>query len=87
MLGGNLKEAGCSCSAEELVHAVSSLCLPELNMLLLRLLGDDHSTGYTITVVRARSTAEAGYNGNDDGEEVNTSNGNACNSSAAPTTV
>ena len=56
-------------------------------MLLLRLLGDDHSTGYTITVVRARSTAEAGYNGNDDGEGDNTSNGNACNSSAAPTTV
>ena len=48
--------------------------------------GDDHSTGCMIEVVRATSTAAAGHDGNDDGEEDNCADG-ACNSSSAPTTV
>ena len=55
--------------------------------LLLRLLRDDHITGCTITVIRAGSTAEAGYSANDEGEEDNIADDNACNSSAAQTTV
>ena len=55
--------------------------------LLLRLLGDDHSTGCTITVIRAGSTVEVGYSANDEGEEDNIADDNACNSSAAQTTV
>ena len=55
--------------------------------LLLRLLGDDHSTGCTITVIRAGSTAEVGYSANDEGEEDNIADDNTCNSSAAQTTV
>ena len=51
--------------------------------LLLRLLGDDYSTGCTITVIRAGSTAEAGYSENDEGEEDNIADDNTCNSSAA----
>ncbi|RMX54889.1 hypothetical protein pdam_00015098, partial [Pocillopora damicornis] len=47
--------------------------------------GDDHSTGCMIEVVRATSTAAAGHDGNDDGEEDNCADG-ACNSSSAPTT-
>ena len=55
--------------------------------LLLRLLGDDYSTGCTITVIRAGSTAEAGYSENDEGEEDNIADDNTCNSSATQTTV
>ena len=55
--------------------------------LLLRLLRDDLITGCTITVIRAGSTAEAGYSANDEGEEDNIADDNACNSSAAQTTV
>lgn len=39
VLGGNLKEAGCSCLAEELVHAASSLCLPELRHAVVAAVG------------------------------------------------
>ena len=53
----------------------------------MRLLGDDYSTGCTITVIRAGSTAEAGYSENDEGEEDNIADDNTCNSSAAQTTV
>ena len=55
--------------------------------LLLRLLGDDYSTGCTITVIRTGSTAEAGYSENDEGEEDNIADDNTCNSFAAQTTV
>ena len=51
------------------------------------LVGDDHIIGCTIAVVRATSTAAAGYDGNDDGEEDNRADNGACNSSTAPTTV
>ena len=53
---------------------------------LIRLWGDDHSTGCTIAVVRATSAAAAGCNGNDDGEEDYCTDNSAYNRSSAPNT-
>lgn len=51
------------------------------------LLGIDLSTRFTITVERTTRTAEAGYDGNDDGDEDNWTDNSACISFIAPTTV
>ena len=55
--------------------------------LWMALLGIDLSTRFTITVERTTRTAEAGYDGNDDGDEDNWTDNSACISFIAPTTV
>ena len=55
--------------------------------LWMALLGIDLSTRFTITVERTTRTAEAGYDGNDDGDEDNWTDHSACISFIAPTTV